>query len=239
MSDNEASGEAVGVHLGVLYQLSPLTRFGLVYHSRLQANLRGTSTYSGFLANNPPNQNPNFGTDITLPPWIQLSAFHQFDRGFAGLASVTYTEWSTIQDLTLNNVESNLGPHSQNQSTTVVVPERFKDTWNFALGGHFTLTPKWLLKAGVGYDYTPVRDEYRGVQLPDGDHFVFSSGFRYRFTPNFWLDVGYSYILPAKVDVNGTETASGPNGADIVTTASGTANGSASVYGVQLTWNLV
>jgi len=75
-------------------------------------------------------------------------------------------------------------------------PLNFDDSWRAGLGVEYQVHPSWLLRAGVAYDITPVKDEYRTPRLPDEDRTWLALGVRYQpeQTAAWWVDVGYSYI---------------------------------------------
>jgi long-chain fatty acid transport protein len=76
-----------------------------------------------------------------------------------------------------------------------VTEENWKDTYFFALGANYQLTDKLLLRGGVAYDQTPVRDNFRTARLPDEDRYWVALGTTYAFNDHISVDVGYTHIF--------------------------------------------
>lgn len=232
-SNNVASNWGWGWHAGALYQFSPSTRVGINYVSQVKHSLTGTSTFSNDLFE---IISPTLNADITLPATTTLSAYHELNQQWALLSSVTYTQWSVIDNITLNNVASvtSVGGKLQPATTTATLPENFRDTWRVALGTNYKMNDQWLFRAGVGYDQTPVNNENRGVRLPDGDRIAVAVGAHYQPMKALGLDVGYTHLFVKDGDINHTVT----TGSQQVTTV-GTSKNGADLLGLQLTWSIV
>jgi len=171
---NNANGTGYGYHLGGLYEFSPKTRIGLSYHSQVVHHLSGKSTFTGPLAD-PMSANggelvsSRARVDITLPPYTALSIYHRAHPQFAVMASAIYTQWSILRELRLQNVAGLSESLDPTTNLLVILPEFFRNTWNISLGANYYPTDKVILRAGIGYDQTPVRDDYRNVGLPDNN----------------------------------------------------------------------
>jgi long-chain fatty acid transport protein len=236
-SKNQASDWAFGWRAGALYQVTPSTRVGLNYVSKVKHHLTGTSTLDM------PAIDTTFGSDaatadLTLPATTTLSAVHDLNSCWTLLGSVSYTQWSEIEDITLKNVASaTLNPIKQTivpTKGTATLPENFRDTWRVAIGTNYKYNDQWLFRAGLGYDQTPVVDEHRGVRLPDGDRIGVSVGTHYQPTKAIGLDVGYTHLFIKDGDINHTLDV-GPSKVNTV----GTTKNAADLLGLQLTWTIV
>ncbi|EKD71796.1 MAG: hypothetical protein ACD_46C00095G0001, partial [uncultured bacterium] len=173
---NKATGTGYGYHLGGLYEFTPQTRAGISYHSQVVHHLTGTSTFTGQLAQElgvPKSSNSR--VSLTLPAYTALSAYHGYSN-FAFMGSVIYTQWSVIRELTLQNVAGVTTSLEPSTTLVVTIPQHFRNTWNFAVGADYFATEQITLRTGVGYDQTPVRENYRNVQLPDNDRYIVAFG---------------------------------------------------------------
>jgi long-chain fatty acid transport protein len=227
VSQNDANGWGYGWHAGALYQFTPDTRVGFEYRSKVSYGISGTSKLIGPLAGGE-RDNDALTADTTLPASSILSAYHQFNCEWAGEATVAYTEWNVFKNLSLMNVQ---GPVT---TTTVTIPQNFRNTWRGALGATFKPFDQWLFKAGVGYDQTPTVDQDRNARLPDGDRFATSLGVHYQPTKQLGVDVGWTHLFFQDGSVNITQTV-----ATSTSTTVANAESSADLVGVQLTWDFV
>ena len=180
-----ADSWAFGFNLGALLELEGGTRIGLTYRSGTDYRIAGELDFMGAspllgLISGPA------GADVHLPATIGLSLTR--DRGSALSLSmdVQFTQWSVFKRVAIE---------SQNQTFTF--EQRFRDSWLVSIGGAYRLNETLTLRAGLGWDQTPVTDRYRAVTLPDEDRYLVGFGFGYRLTDWLVLDGGYQHSFAA------------------------------------------
>jgi long-chain fatty acid transport protein len=187
-----------GYNAGVLFELPSQTTIGVSYRSSLEYKIRGSASFvppqastptvgailaragQTTLANGPAYVN------LELPDSAILSLKQSFGNDFELLADIAWTGWSSIQQLT---VVRDSGVVLSN------TPERWKDTWRYALGGVYTLNPSWKLRGGVAYDEAPVPDSTRTARLPDADRKWVAFGAQWSVTPQVVIDAGYAHLF--------------------------------------------
>lgn len=236
VSENEASDWGYGWHVGALYQFTRATRLGISYRSQVVLHPTGTSTLIGPAANatfpvgttSARVTNNGLATDMILPPMTTLSLYHDINHRWAIMGSAYYTQWKTIQTITLRNVAG-----AQGLPINVSLPQNFNNTWRVAFGTNYKLNQKWLLRAGIGYDQSPVSDAFRSLRLPDNDRRLVSLGMHYQATKIVGLDLGWTRLFVKDVPVAYTAV-SGSS----ATTINGTSSTSANLIGAQITWTL-
>jgi len=124
-------------------------RIGLSYRSKIKYNVIGTvdftnptpPTLTGSLAPFNPvvgivsstiNQtrlnNGGVSLAIEMPDLASLSYYQKLNDKFDFLADVSWTGWSSIQEIRINR---------SNGTTLSVLPENFKDTWRFSVGTNY------------------------------------------------------------------------------------------------------
>lgn len=233
---NDVTDTAYGYHAGVLYTPSSTTRYGVSYHSQVVHHLTGTSEFSGPLAIllvGHTLQSNTARVNVTLPPYTAFSAMHALNNQYTVLGSVIYTQWKTIQYLTLQNVAGleNIEPST---SIVVTIPQHFRNTFNYSIGMEDAVSEVAKLRFGLGYDVSPVKNAYRNVQLPDNDRYIVALGAHYQSTPTLGLDVSWNHIFFNKAHISPPPQQTG----DEIITTNGNVRGGADVFGAQLTWLL-
>lgn len=234
---NNVNDTAYGYHAGILYSPTTATRYGLSYHSQVVHHLTGVSTFSGPIAMalvGHTIQSNTARVNITLPPYTALSVYHDLNAQYAVLGSVIYTQWSTLQYLTLQNVAA-LQNFDPSTSVVVTVPQHFRNTFNYALGLEDKLTDEVKLRCGLGYDITPVKNAYRNVQMPDNNRYIIAFGGHYQASKTLGLDAAWNHIFMNKAHVNPPSQQTG----DEVVSTDGSVKGGADVFGAELTWDIV
>lgn len=241
-STNKANDTGYGFRLGFLYEFTPCTRVGLSYHSQVVHHFSGTSRFEG-----PINEIVNQGqsivssratTNVKLPPYTALSVFNKISPNWALMGTLIYTQWNTFKTLSLNQVAGVVDTGTIPAPSTnidVEIPENYHNTWNLSLGANYYPTDTIILRGGIGFDQSPVRNKYRNVQLPDGDRYALALGGHFQATKTIGLDVGWSHIFFSQVKVNPPPQV---NGAETVST-NGHVKGSADVLSGQVTWDII
>jgi long-chain fatty acid transport protein len=233
---NNVDDTAYGYHAGVLYAPTKTTRYGLSYHSQVVHHLTGTSTFSGPLADllvGHPVSSNTARVNITLPPYTAFSVYHELNPQYTVLGSIIYTQWKTLQYLTLQNVAA-IQDANPSTSVVIVVPQHFRNTLNYALGLEDKLTDKIKVRGGLGFDVTPVKNAYRNVQMPDNNRYIIALGGHLQATKTIGLDVAWDHIFMNKAHVNPPAQQTG----DEIITTDGSVKGGADVYAAQVTWDL-
>ncbi len=85
-----------GWNSGLLFQPTSRTRIGFTYRSNVEFQLEGDPD----LRNVPANTfNQRFKADLNLPARYSLSAYQELGSGFAVVGDVTYTQWSSFDQI--------------------------------------------------------------------------------------------------------------------------------------------
>lgn len=174
-----------GYNLGFLAEPWDGTKFGLTYRSGIDHRMEGTLTFD-------PTTHPLVGTDspaytdISVPASITGSVTHQLTENFSLSSDVQFTQWNTFKQVAV---------YSNNP--LVVFHEEYRDSWMVSIGGVYRVNQDWTLRAGVGFDQSPVADAYRDTGVPDKDRYMVGIGFGYQIAPSVSLDVGYAHYFAA------------------------------------------
>ncbi|MGY3947040.1 OmpP1/FadL family transporter [Aeromonas allosaccharophila] len=218
----EGEGWALGWNAGVLLTPSQNTRIGLSYRHDTTLTLEGNAQGANGLT---PYEDTG-RLDLPLPATAELALFHQLTDKLALHGSLNWTNWSKFVQL-----EAEL----DHQGSMHIKDEHWEDSWRYAVGMTYQVTPQWQLRSGVAYDASPVPADRRTISIPDADRLWYSLGMGYQFTPNLTVDLGLTLIDGKKVDV--TEKMELQPGNPLTTsTFQGTSEGDAWLAGAQLSY---
>jgi len=183
----------IGFNLGALFIVTPATRLGVAYRSRIEHHVRGTASYQipanvpAAIAHLPAFRNTDASADVTVPDSLSVSAFHRLDRRWAVMGDVTWTHWRLFKELRV---------HFDNGAADDVTPEAWRNTYRVSLGVNYRQDSAWLWRAGLAYDQTPVPDRYyRTPRTPDADRIWLALGVNYRLSGSAMLDIGYAHLF--------------------------------------------
>ncbi|MEO8747482.1 MAG: outer membrane protein transport protein [Rhodanobacter sp.] len=204
---------AVGYFVGFEYKPTTADSIGLSYHSRINQTLGGDyAIYGGplgkaLIVGGPllapsaglPMLNPNGGpgsATLNMPAFASLDWVHQFNDRLSLAGSMKWTQWSSFKTLKLTS----------NGQTLFSLPEEYKNSWIYALGGDYKLDDKWTLRAGVGYDETPTNIISRDPRIPDGSRRIVAFGFGYQASEHMAFDMAYQHQFVGNTPVNLTNS---------------------------------
>lgn len=187
-----------GFNLGYLFQLNDSTRFGLAYRSSVKQKLEGTATWDFSTVTSDPVTNAvlaaashraNSATELDLntPETVSANVFSQLNAQWAAMADLTWTRNSRLGNLNIQfpgTVEGN-----------EVIRQDWKDTYRLSLGANYRYSDAVLLRGGIAFDQSPVRNaQLTDPAFPDSNRVWYSLGLNYRFDKHSSIDAAYSYV---------------------------------------------
>ncbi len=140
-----------GANLGLLYEVTPETRVGLTWSSRIKLDFSAPAQFSGL----GPGLSTLLGArgllgaqldlGVTVPQQVMGSVFSRIDERWAVMGNVGWQQWSKFGEVEVG-IENTLNP----QSLTTALD--FNDTWHVAVGAQYRPGGPWTLNFGVAYD---------------------------------------------------------------------------------------
>lgn len=175
-----------GVTAGVTFKPFEGTELGLGFRSGVSQTLDGDiQTPAGFT---------DIDASLITPETINFSAKQRVTDAFRVFGTVEWANWSRLKS-----------PRVTSQATGATVQTlhfNYRDSWFFAVGGEYDVTEDLTMRAGIGYEISPITDEIRSTRLPDADRLWLSAGASYKFNDDLSFDLGYTYIHAGDADIN-------------------------------------
>ena len=234
--ENNADDWGYGYNLGLIYEFTENNRIGISYRSEVKHKLEGdvkSSIPEALLALNPAIsgyfQTQDINGSITLPAMASLSYFHQATNKLAIMADISWTQWSSFDELTINFEGTGIGGSSSTTTT-----ESWDDTWRYSIGATYQATKDLLLRIGTAYDQTPIPDEYRTPRIPGEDRIWLSLGAGYNICDRLTIDAAYTHLF---VDDSKMEKSASVEEDMARGTVIGTFENAVDIVSLQLTYN--
>ena len=151
----KANGWGMGVNVGILYELTEHTRFGLTYRSKVSVTEKGKPEFSNLTAeraqllNKFGVLNEDISIDTSTPQTVNAGMFHEFGNGWSfslDVAWVDFSEWG-LEEVTIGD------------SAITMRPGNYNDIWAATVGVNYALTPQWKVSSGVFYVSPPMDEE--------------------------------------------------------------------------------
>tara|TARA_R100001244_G_scaffold259_18_gene495 strand:+ start:1452 stop:2714 length:1263 start_codon:yes stop_codon:yes gene_type:complete len=183
---------ALGFNAGVLFELSPHTRFGLTYHSKVDYRLKGDTEIEGGGTFASAAGKYDASLDLQTPESLDVSVTHDLNARWTVYAGSTWTRWSRLEEITVNS--QNVGGPLSSVFSTLTEDQQWHDTWAHAVGAAYKLNPQWILRAGLAVDQSPTNNRHRSPRIPTGDRTILSLGTAWSPNDQVTIDVAYSYL---------------------------------------------
>jgi long-chain fatty acid transport protein len=90
------------------------------------------------------------------------------------------------------------------------LPFQYDDGWFFSVGAEYAVNPGFLIRAGFGYEISPISDGVRTPRLPDNDRYWASLGMSFKPVPNLIFDFAYTHIFVKDTPIDISATSGNP-----------------------------
>ncbi|WP_313739488.1 outer membrane protein transport protein [Pseudomonas sp.] len=191
---------AVGYNVGLLVQATDRTRVGLTYHSMVDYELEGKTRVNSTQLGRLSGSKFDASLKIKTPESVDLSVTHELDDQWTLYAGSTWTRWSRLKDITVDNEVPR--PLVGSAFQTIKEEQNWHDTWAHAVGASYKVNKQWTLRTGFSVDQSPTNNHDRSPRIPTGDRRIFSLGAGYSPTDDMTIDVAYSYLWEEDTKVN-------------------------------------
>lgn len=176
---------------GITLTPLPKTTIGIGYRSAIDHTLSGTWDVPAAVA--PATQPGSVNLGLKLPDMVTIGLRQGIGDRFTLLAGFEWANWSRIGTSRLLQPS---GAAVTLSGAAVTFPFQYDDGYYYSIGGEYKLDPAWTVRAGIGYEKSPLNDTVRTTRIPDNDRMWYSVGASYKpaAIKGVTLDIGYSYI---------------------------------------------
>jgi long-chain fatty acid transport protein len=215
-----------GYNLGILLEPSDRTRLGIAYRSKVNLTIDGDAKVTGLPAGFDYKQSAKL--DLSLPDTLSFSGVHQLTPQWAIMADVTWTKWSTLDQL---DVQIQNGSQSITQL-------QWNDTTRYSLGATYKYNESWLFRTGVAFDQTPVPSaDLRPARIPDANRTWLAIGANYKLNKQLSFDLGYAHLFVDNPDINSSDAYDPGTGLNTgLHTLDGSYDASVDILSAQVNW---
>ena len=189
-----------GFNAGVLFEVSPQTRFGVTYISEVQLNFKDEPKFqnisgsgieallraSGLL-------DSDLKINWNLPQQVALGVYQEVTQDLALVATVNWQDWSRFGSAEISV------PDGNTDNTKL----KWKDTYHVGLGAYYRVAQPWLLMVGWAYDTSPISSaKDRSPALPVDRQFRYAAGVQYEWNKDISLGAAYTLIDAGDCKIN-------------------------------------
>ena len=190
------NGDDIGFGLTAGIKVTPMpgTEIGLGYRSFIDHELDGTL------------ETTNAGAfdvkydGVNLPDLVTLGIRQKITDRFRVMAGAEWSNWSRFDTVAVEG-----GP------APIDLPFEYDDGWFFSGGGEFDVTQRATVRAGIGFELSPIDDEVRNYRLPYNDGLSLSVGASYRYDERLSFELGYSVVAVEDMEIRDAGAGGGPD----------------------------
>jgi len=204
-----ADGWGYGFNLGYMYQLDEATRFGAAYRSNIRQKLEGQAYWDlssagelqSIIQNAYHHVNSDGSVTVDTPESVSVNAFHKLNDKVDLMTDLTWTRHSRMDQIDIK--------FSQAGEGDLVIKQGWRDTFKLSLGANYHYSDDLLLRTGVAWDQSPVKNaDETHPALPDSDRYWLSFGANYKLSKQSSIDFAYSYVFFKNANINYTDSCS-------------------------------
>ncbi|MBV9548965.1 MAG: porin [Alphaproteobacteria bacterium] len=199
----------IGFSLGATWQATPDLTLGLAYKSAIFHTLSGPFTFTldssgvGAILRGATGlfTNTTASAKLNLPDMLLFGARWKVSDDFTLMGELDWTNWNRFKNLTVT------------AANPAQPPDVTLANWHGSIfasaGGEYRLDTSWKLRAGVGYDESPLPDATRTPRIPDASRTWLAGGIEYRLSPTAALNLSYGHLFNDDSTIALTQTQTG------------------------------
>jgi long-chain fatty acid transport protein len=222
---------STGFNLGLLFEVTPQTSLGISYRSEIELKAKGEvdwtvpSQLDPVFAGSGLFEDGDIEATVNLPASFSFSLAHTASK-FTWLADVTWTGWSSFEELAIVYLDSVQDPS--------VTTYNWKDTMRYSVGLDYQYSDIWVLRTGLAFDESPVPNkEQRTPRLPGNDRTWLSLGASYMQNKTMSWDFGYSHLFIDDAEIENEFESGVPT---LQATLKGDYDASVDIVSLQFNW---
>lgn len=196
----DGDGWGVGYKLGMTLKPFAGTELGVGYRSQMQQSITGNlqtnipiTGLSGVIL---PGR-LGVTSSLTLPDQLNVGLRQAVNDKIDLALGYQWTHWSLFKSFNVN------GPYGP----AIPLAFDYSNGWLISGGGDYKWDDRTTLRAGVGYEHSPISDTVRSVRLPDVNRVFAAVGASYQISSKVSLDLAYSHYFLPKANINITSPA--------------------------------
>lgn len=173
-----------GWSAGIQLHPSEMLDLGFSYKSSIKHVLKGSITTAGLLGPLAGSNGRIGNVKATFrTPWQAMASarFHATDALTIN-GQIVRAGWNKFDAIRLG------------APVNAALDQNYKNSWSYAIGADYDISPTVTVRGGVQIDKTPTQDGFRDARVPDASRVNFSLGSSVAVTEAITLDLAASYL---------------------------------------------
>ena len=197
---NKITGDdlTAGYNAGLLWNVTPSTRVGVHYRSKMDHDIDGHNKVSGLTGQLGVFSGKfSIETKLKLPDVLSAGFAHELNRRTTIVGEAQWFGWNRFEESRIRFA---------NSAPDLVFPQDYRNTYTVSAGAEHLWRDNVTLRAGVQYDRTPTVDEYRNTSVADGNRIWTAVGVSYRPSQQTELTLSFQHVFFDDPNIDVTRT---------------------------------
>ena len=195
---NGKSAVAVGVNLGVMYDISKQWTVGFNYRSKMNMKVKsGTASlsYANDIAKGVLESSLKLIDQAQFKAEMPCVSILNFGVSYKPVENVTIAAdaqlslWKEYKQLDILFLDPVIAGRFNQE-----IPKNYHNSWTWHVGAEWNITKRFDLRAGLMVDSSPIKKSNYNPETPGMTKLEPSLGFSFRPTPSFSIDFGMLYV---------------------------------------------
>ena len=195
-----------GFTLGATFTPIAGTELGIGYRSQVKQNLTGTFindvAAGGLPAAAAIGGAYGIRSSIKLPDMVTIGIRQRVNNDWTALAGFEWTHWGIFNSFPVCITSPAPVPALAGCPAGLALNFAYRDSWYGSVGAEYAWNQNLTLRAGLGYEQSPITDVTRGARLPDSDRIWTTIGASYKINNKLSIDASYAHIFAKSGAVN-------------------------------------
>lgn len=165
------------------------TTIGIGYRSAVSLDLSGDLSLGSKTTTLPAGTYP-IEAGLTLPDMVSVGITQVITPKLTVTGEFEWMNWSRLGDVMVTGTS---GPTAG--KTMADLPFRYGDSYYVSAGVNYAWDDKLTLRAGLGYEWSPISNDIRDLRVPDSNRVNLGLGLSYQWNDQLSLDFGYSHLF--------------------------------------------
>lgn len=194
---NGKSSLRAGVNIGAMWDINRQWTVGTSWRSQMQMKVKAGEAkvnYANKIAEGVLESrlnllnNANFAAQMPAP-WVwNIGMAYRPTEKLTLAFDAQLTGWKAYKELNVDFLSEQLSPYDQH------ITKNYNNSWTFKLGGQYEVTRRFLVRAGLMIDTTPVNDIHYNPETPGMTKISPSCGLSFYPLPYLSLDAAFMYV---------------------------------------------
>lgn len=200
---------AVGVNIGIMWDVHDQWSFGFNYRSRLNMKVKKGTAEMNYLSPEikqvmsatgliPPLNEGTFNAELPLPTNLTWAVSFRPAARWEFAVDLQWVGWSAYKELNVSFNEPELKIEDINSV------KNYKNTLAFRFGGEYKACDLIQARMGMYVDESPVRSDYLNPETPSMTKLAFTAGLTINPVKCMSIDLAYGYVASADPERTGS-----------------------------------